>query len=117
MDQLKSILKAAFARNAMCVKLRLGEMPQVVTIRGIESLEAEPQIEQVLLRSLFKVLFPKEQDRIAQGLPTRGLLTVVDRGKLSLIAQPGLVPCLKLYIPPLATSSSSSTGRKSQPSR
>ena len=100
MERLKTVLKIAFAKGAIRIRMKVGEVPQLITVRGPEDLLQEPRVDTALMKTLYKALFPKDQERIAQGAPTRGQLTVVEKGKLNLIAEPGPTASLNFYIPP-----------------
>lgn len=100
MEAFKAALKFALSHGAAKVVFKANQYPLVIAEQGQFPFQERGIHTQDAILALTRTLVPGGQSRLQQGQPAQGQMTVVNHGQLRLLAIPGTVPSLTLYIPP-----------------
>ena len=101
MEKLKLILKKALAESAVQVTLRVGQEGEMVFGHSKTARLADfGMADLAWLEGLYKALFPREGLALRAGDLVRGQFSIVNVGKVYLIADPHPPKALYLFFPP-----------------
>ncbi len=101
MDQLKALLKKALAESAMRATLRVGEVGELLFSQTRSTpLDEFGIVDEAWIDALYKALFPREGLALRAGDLVRSNFSIVNVGKVYLIADPRSTKTLHLFFPP-----------------
>lgn len=99
MLDFKAVLKEAIKTKALKIDFQANQKPRLLHDKDLVRAAEAKATSNEQIQEYFNNLFPKDLDRIANEVPTKGTLNIVQFGDIKLIAEPKLHK-LMAFLPP-----------------